>query len=149
MSGLRELYQEIILDHSRAPRNSGSLHDPDTSADGHNPLCGDRLTVTLNVADETVTDIRIQVSGCAICSASASTMSEAVKGRRLEEVEKLFDAFHHVVTGDCESEHQDALGKLAVFGGVSAFPMRVKCATLPWHTLRAAIRQTDAVAKTE
>ena len=149
MSGLRELYQEIILDHSRAPRNSGSLPDPDTSAEGHNPLCGDRLTVTLNVAQETVTDIRIQVSGCAICSASASTMSEAVKGRSLEEVQMLFEAFHRVVTGDAESESRDALGKLAVFGGVAQFPMRVKCATLPWHTLRSAIAHTSKTTKTE
>lgn len=149
MSGLRELYQEIILDHSRAPRNSGSLPDPDSSAEGHNPLCGDRLTVTLNLSDQTVTDIRIQVSGCAICSASASTMSEAVKGRSLEEVEKLFEAFHHVVTGKHETEHREALGKLTVFSGVAEFPMRVKCATLPWHTLRSAIDHTDTPAKTE
>ena len=149
MSGLRELYQEIILDHSRAPRNSGSLPDPDATAEGHNPLCGDRLTVTLNVAEESVSDIRIQVSGCAICSASASTMSEAVKGRSLDEVNALFEAFHHVVTGEHEAEHREALGKLAVFGGVAEFPMRVKCATLPWHTLRAALDPAETTAKTE
>ena len=149
MSGLRELYQEIILDHSRAPRNSGSLPDPNASAEGHNPLCGDRLTVTLLVKDEAVSDIRIQVAGCAICSASASTMSEAVKGRTVEQVEELFEAFHHVVTGEHEDEHREALGKLTVFSGVAEFPMRVKCATLPWHTLRAALDRTDKTAKTE
>ena len=149
MSGLRELYQEIILDHSRAPRNSGSLPEPDSSAEGHNPLCGDQLTVTLNMAEKTVTDIRIQVSACAICAASASTMTEAVKGRSFDEIITLFDAFHQVVTGEHEAEHREALGKLAVFGGVAAFPMRVKCATLPWHTLRSAMDGADAPAKTE
>ena len=149
MSELTDLYQEIILDHSRAPRNSGSLADPDTSADGHNPLCGDRLTVTLHLSDQSVSDIRIQVAGCAICAASASTMSEAIKGKSLEEIQLLFDAFHRVVTGEHDEEHRAALGKLAVFGGVAEFPMRVKCATLPWHTLRAAIDQNEKTAKTE
>ncbi len=149
MSGLRELYQEIILDHSRAPRNSGTLPDPDASAEGHNPLCGDRLTVTLHVNEEAVKDIRIQVSGCAICAASASTMTEAVKGRSLEEVTALFEAFHEVVTGNHEAEHKQTLGKLTVFGGVAEFPMRVKCATLPWHTLRCALERSETPAKTE
>ena len=149
MSGLRELYQEIILDHSRAPRNSGTLPEADSSAEGHNPLCGDRLTVTLNLADRSVSDIRIQVSGCAICSASASTMTEAVKGKNLEDIEALFEAFHSVVTGNDEPAAVEALGKLAVFGGVAEFPMRVKCATLPWHTLNAALNESGSVVKTE
>ena len=148
MSGLRELYQEIILDHSRAPRNSGSLPEPDSSAEGHNPLCGDRLTVTLNMEDQSVTDIRIQVSACAICAASASTMTETVKGRSFDEIIALFDAFHNVVTGDHEPEHREALGKLAVFAGVREYPMRVKCATLAWHALKAAL-EGEASAKTE
>jgi nitrogen fixation NifU-like protein len=148
MSGLRELYQEIILDHSRAPRNSGTLPDAAKSAEGFNPLCGDRLTVTLNVDDEAVSDIRIQVSGCAICSASASTMSEAVKGQSLEDIQTLFEAFHNVLTGQGDPNALEALGKLAVFGGVAEFPMRVKCATLPWHTLQSAL-SGDGTAKTE
>jgi nitrogen fixation NifU-like protein len=148
MSGLRELYQEIILDHSRAPRNSGTLPDASLSAEGYNPLCGDRLTVTMNVDDGAVSDIRIQVSGCAICSASASTMSEAVKGQSLPDIQRLFEAFHDVLTGKAEPSSLEALGKLAVFGGVAEFPMRVKCATLPWHTLRSAL-EGEATAKTE
>jgi len=149
MSGLRELYQEIILDHSRAPRNSGTLPEPDGQAEGHNPLCGDRLTVTVALANEEISDIRIQVSGCAICAASASTMSEAVKGKSLSAVSSLFDAFHAVVMGQADEEGRGSLGKLSVFGGVAEFPMRVKCATLPWHTLKAALEEDSAPVKTE
>ena len=151
MQELRELYQTVILDHNKAPRNFGPLEDANREADGHNPLCGDRLTVYLRVDDEDrIADVRFEGAGCAISTASASLMTEHVKGQRLEEVPVDFDRFHELVTGPVnEAPNAEELGKLAVFAGVREFPMRVKCATLSWHTLQAAIGQTPETAKTE
>ena len=147
---LRELYQTMILDHNKNPRNFGHLDRPTASADGHNPLCGDELTVEIVVDDGRVADVAFDGSGCAISTASASLMTEFVKGRTLEEVEGCFERFHELVTAPA-SAGVDApeLGKLAVFSGVREFPMRVKCATLCWHTLRSAMSGGDEVAKTE
>ena len=141
MTDLRELYQEVILDHNKKPRNFGSLEEPSHAADGHNPLCGDQLHVSLVVNGDTVEDVRFEGSGCAISTASASLMTEAVKGRTLEETEHLFEGFHELLTGDpSQIEKASAeLGKLAVFAGVREFPVRVKCATLSWHTLQSAL----------
>jgi nitrogen fixation NifU-like protein len=141
MSDLRELYQEIILDHSKRPRNLRKMEAPSHTALGHNPLCGDRAEVFLTVKDGIVTDVSFEGSGCSISTASASMMTEAVKGRSLAEVEALFTRFHDLVTTSPDGKAHDtsALGKLAVFSGVAEFPMRVKCASLPWHTLHAAL----------
>jgi len=138
---LRELYQETILDHSKRPHNFRALEDANRSAQGHNPLCGDRATVYLRVEDERVTEAAFQGSGCSISTASASMMTDALKGRTLGEVRALFDRFHELVTADPSKAQEAAaeLGKLAVFAGVHEFPMRVKCASLPWHTMKAAL----------
>jgi len=144
MSELRELYQTMILDHYKRPRNRGRPEAADRRAAGDNPLCGDKVTVFARVKDGVVTDVGFEGSGCAISTASASLMTESVKGRCVEEVAKLFDRFHEVVTG--ASEPGSDLGKLAVFVGVREFPMRVKCATLAWHTLRAALEGGGAVS---
>lgn len=151
MDDLRELYQTVILDHNKAPRNFGALDGADRQADGHNPVCGDQLTVFLKLDEaDVVDDIRFEGSGCAISTASASLMTEFVKGKRLEEVEAAFERFHEVVTGPpSEPVSAPDLGKLAVFSGVREYPMRVKCATLSWHTLRAAIEGEASPAKTE
>ena len=151
MDDLRELYQTVILDHNKAPRNFGALDGADRQADGHNPVCGDQLTVFLKLDDaDIVDDIRFEGSGCAISTASASLMTEFVKGKRLEEIEAAFERFHEVVTGPpSEPVSAPDLGKLAVFSGVREYPMRVKCATLSWHTLRAAIEGDESPAKTE
>jgi len=151
MSELRELYQTVILDHNKKPRNFRVPDAPNREAKGHNPLCGDKITVYLLV-DEAgrIADVGFQGDGCAISTASASMMTEAVKGQPVDDANALFDAFHDVVTGDpIEEPDLDGIGKLAVFSGVREFPMRVKCATLAWHTLRAAIDDADDVAKTE
>ena len=141
MDSLRDLYQEVILDHNKKPRNFGSLEDPSHAADGHNPLCGDRLHITLVVDGDRVEDVRFEGSGCAISTASASLMTEAIKGHTVEEAERLFHGFHELLTGDPAqvAEASAELGKLAVFAGVREFPVRVKCATLAWHTLNAAL----------
>jgi len=150
MSDLRELYQTVILDHNRSPRNFGPLPQANRSADGYNPLCGDRIRVMLDVEDDVVQDLRFEGSGCAISTASASLMTQAVKGKSLSDVLKLFDGFHEMVTADATNDVDAShLGKLAVFAGVREFPMRVKCATLAWHTLKNAIDDAGAVAKTE
>jgi nitrogen fixation NifU-like protein len=150
MSELRELYQTTILDHNRRPRNFRVLDDANREADGYNPLCGDKVHVYLRVEDGVVREAAFQGAGCAISTASASLMTEAVRGRPVEEVLRLFDVFHELVTGDPTGEPElDGLGKLAVFAGVREFPVRVKCASLPWHTLRAAVERRPAVAKTE
>ncbi|MDF1565545.1 MAG: SUF system NifU family Fe-S cluster assembly protein [Deltaproteobacteria bacterium] len=149
MSDLRELYQEMILDHGKNPRNFGFPDPSNRSADGHNPLCGDRLTLKARVDDEgRIEDIGFQGSGCAISTASASTMTEVVKGKTVEEAHALFEQFHDVVLGKIEADPV-ALGKLAVFAGVAAYPMRVKCASLCWHTLEAALGESDQQVKTE
>ena len=142
MSEMRELYQEMILDHHRRPRNSGKLPGANRSAEGFNPLCGDRVTVYLLVEGDRIQDISFEGSGCAICIASCSLMTEALKGRTVAEAEALFGRFHDLLTNDAAVLDEEALGKLAVFEGVREFPVRVKCATLPWHAFRAAVQQT-------
>ncbi len=150
MSDLRELYQTVILDHNKKPRNFGSLEDANRAADGHNPLCGDVIHLTARVADGHVEDLRFEGSGCAISTASASIMTQAVKGRSVEQALKLFDGFHTLVTSNPTLEPDaEGLGKLAVFSGVREFPMRVKCATLAWHTLHNALVGSVQTAKTE
>lgn len=148
MDDLRELYMETILDHNKRPRNFGPLDGSHQSADGHNPLCGDRVKVHVRLEGDTVTDLRFEGDGCAISKASASMMTEAVKGLPRDEIDTLFHLFQGLVMGRSEAD-PDELGKLAVFVGVREFPMRVKCATLAWHTLNAALTATDTIATTE
>lgn len=143
MSDLTDLYQEVILDHSKKPRNFGHLEHPSHRARGDNPLCGDRLDLTLIVRDGKVEDVAFEGSGCAISVASASLMTERVKGRPVEEAEQTFERFHRLLTGDAPAEEFEGLDKLAVFTGVREFPIRVKCATLAWHTLHAALEQGE------
>jgi nitrogen fixation NifU-like protein len=142
MSEMRELYQEMILDHHRHPRNYGKLPDANRHAEGFNPLCGDRVTVYVAIEGDRIRDISFEGSGCAICMASCSLMTEAIKGRSLVEAEALFGRFHDLLTDDATVTDEEVLGKLAVFEGVREFPVRVKCATLPWHAFRAAVHQT-------
>ena len=152
MSDLRDLYQEVILDHSRSPRNFGGLETANRTAEGYNPLCGDRLNLYLSLDGDVVTDARFEGSGCAISTASASMMTEAVKGKTVQEATVLFERFHNLVTSDNSGTGgtgDDSLGKLDAFAGVRRFPARVKCATLVWHTLRAAINDRDDVVTTE
>ena len=152
MDELRDLYQAMILDHNRSPRNFGELEHSNRSAAGNNPICGDRLTVYLQVDDDRVLDVSFRGNGCAIATASASLMTEFARGKTRDEIDDTFSRFHAVVTGN-PSEPVDApeLGKLAVFSGVREYPIRVKCATLAWHTLRAALAAVEpgAVATTE
>lgn len=137
---LRDLYQDVILDHGRKPRNFGTLEVADRRAEGDNPLCGDRLVLSLALADDRVADVRFEGSGCAISVASASLMTDTIKGMPVAEVEELFHRFHELLTGDPAAPGDvGELGKLAVFSGVREYPIRVKCATLPWHTLMAAL----------
>jgi nitrogen fixation NifU-like protein len=150
MSDLRELYQELIIDHSKRPRNFKVLETADRKLEGYNPLCGDKVTVFLELQDGRVKDVSFQGSGCAISTASASVMTETVKGKSLGEVEALFDRFHQMVTGKKgATDNGPELGKLAVFSGVSEFPARVKCATLAWHTLHAALQGSGETVSTE
>jgi len=153
MSDLRELYQTTILDHGKSPRNFGKLESANHTAAGHNPLCGDRLTLYLEVEGDSVVDAAFEGSGCAISTASASMLTDAVKGKTVAEAEALFERFHQWVAGegdtDLFSDDASSLGKLAVFGGVREYPMRVKCATLAWHTLRTALEGHGEVARTE
>jgi nitrogen fixation NifU-like protein len=149
MSDLRDLYQEVILDHNRRPRNFGVLEDANRSADGNNPLCGDRLRVTARVEGDWIVDVRFQGSGCAISKASASVMTEVVKGKTLEEADRLFERFHQMVTAPLGTPVAEDLGKLAVFAGVAEFPVRVKCASLAWHTLHAALHEPGSTTSTE
>lgn len=144
--GLRELYQELIFDHNRNPRNFHALDDATHRADGHNPLCGDQLTVYVRMADELVDEVSFIGHGCAISKASASLMTEAVRGRTVDEVEALFRDIHAMLT---EAHPERDLGKLEVLSGVREFPARVKCATLAWHTLHNAITQARETARTE
>ena len=139
---LRELYQEVILDHSRHPRHFGALDHPSHRADGHNPLCGDKVSVTLDVKDGRIADIRFTGKGCAISQASASLMSEMLAGRTVAEAEKLMGGFLHLVKGQQAPElSPDDREHLEVMGGISEFPMRVKCATLAWHTFHNALEE--------
>lgn len=149
MSDLRDLYQQVILDHNRSPRNFGRLDPADLHADGHNPLCGDRLSITLKLDGDRVTDLRFEGSGCAISKASASLMTEGVKGRTLDELRRLFERFHRLVTDQGAAVDDAELGKLAVFAGVRDYPARVKCAILAWRTLRAAVDDRREVVSTE
>lgn len=140
MSDLRELYQQVILEHSRSPRNFKELESADHTADGYNPLCGDQITVYVIMDGDRVIDVSFKGSGCAISKASASLMTAAVKGKTRAEAEELFERFRSMVTSDHGSPvDEEALGKLTVFSGVREFPVRVKCATLAWHTLHAAL----------
>jgi nitrogen fixation NifU-like protein len=150
MSDLRELYQQVILDHNRSPRHFRKLEDANRSSEGYNPLCGDHLHLYLKVEGDVIRDIGFQGSGCAISRASASLMSSALKGKTRGEAEALFKRFHDMVTGDVEAPPDtEGLGKLAVFAGVREFPARVKCATLAWHTLHAALKGEDKPVSTE
>jgi len=140
VSDMRELYQEVILDHHKHPRNFGRLATANRRADGFNPLCGDRVTVYALVDGDDIRDLSFEGSGCAICMASASVMTDELAGKTIDDADRLFVRFHDLVTGEsAKSPDVDALGKLAVFMGVREFPVRVKCATLAWHTLRAAL----------
>jgi nitrogen fixation protein NifU and related proteins len=137
MSDLSDLYQEVILDHNRRPRNFHALANASHSAEGYNPLCGDRLTLYLRVAGDTIEDVSFEGAGCAISKASASLMTDAVKGRTTAEAQALFDRFHRMVTTPPDQPIED-MGKLSSLAGVREFPIRVKCASLAWHTLKAA-----------
>jgi nitrogen fixation NifU-like protein len=145
MSDLAELYQSVILDHNRRPRNFGALAGATCRADGKNPLCGDQVTVMLQLEDDVITDVRFEGHGCAIAKASASLMTVAVKGKSRAEAEALFQRFHGLVLGH-EAADRETLGQLVVFSGVSRFPVRVKCASLAWHTLKAALANSDTAA---
>ena len=151
MSDLRELYQEVILDHGRKPRNFGPLEGANREAHGHNPLCGDKLDVHVKVRDGIVEDVKFEGAGCAISVASASLMTEAMKGRSEADAHALFEKFHAMITGEADVtlEQLEALDKLAVFSGVRDYPLRVKCATLGWHTMNAALEQAETTVVTE
>jgi nitrogen fixation NifU-like protein len=148
MADLRDLYQEVILEHSKEPRNYRELPNANQKAEGYNPLCGDHFTVYLEVEGDSIRDISFQGSGCAISKASASMMTQSLKGKTRAEAEKLFEQFHKLVTSGPNGGLGE-LGKLAVFSGVSEFPVRVKCATLAWHTLHAALRGQQHPVSTE
>ncbi len=148
MTELSALYQDVILEHNRAPRNFRQITDADRHAEGRNPLCGDQLTVWLKLDGDVISDVSFEGSGCAISKASASLMTGAVKGMTRADVERLFQRFHGIVTGRTAGEgRSDGLGKLAVFSGISAFPVRVKCATLSWHALMAALNSEAVVSR--
>lgn len=151
MSELMDLYQEVILDHNKRPRNFGRLAEAAHHAHGNNPLCGDRLEIFLTIADDRVVEIAFEGAGCAISTASASIMTEIIKGKTLAEVQTIFESFHELLTGDpsIPADAPPELGKLAVFSGVRKFPVRVKCATLCWHTLQAALQEGAADVTTE
>lgn len=148
MSDLRELYQEVIFDHNRKPRNFHKMECPDRCANGYNPMCGDKITVFLKLDGDKIADVSFQGCGCAISTASASLMTEALKGKTVADAEHLFEKFHALVTS---SRVDDAgeIGKLEVLSGVKEFPARVKCATLAWHTLHAALHEQDKPVSTE
>ena len=148
MSDLRDLYQELILEHSKAPRNYRELNGADHRAEGYNPLCGDRFTVAVQIEGDCIRDIAFQGSGCAISKASASMMTQSLKGKTKEQAKKIFEQFRRTVTGN-QSGNAAELGKLEVFAGVREFPTRVKCATLAWHTLQAALEGKQEAVSTE
>jgi nitrogen fixation protein NifU and related proteins len=151
MADLRGLYQEVILDHSKRPRNFRALEGAAYHAEGYNPLCGDRITIYVKLDRDRISDISFQGSGCAISTSSASLLTETLKGRTRAEADALFERFHALVTGQANSDQPGAapLGKLAVFSGVAEFPVRVKCATLAWHTLRSALEGEEKIVTTE
>ncbi len=146
MSELSDLYQEVILEHNKNPRNFREIEDADKTADGNNPLCGDALRVYVAMDGDKIADVAFKGSGCAISKASASMMTQAVKGKSREEAETLFNEFHDMVTGHLDAEAgENHLGKLKIFAGVLEFPARVKCASLSWHTLHAALAGSESV----
>ena len=150
MEELRDLYQEVILDHNKNPRNFHKMENATKVLEGQNPLCGDHYTLFLLLENNIIKDISFEGSGCAISKASASLMSSILKGKTREEAEELFQLFHKVVTGEIDPlEHLENLGKLAAFGGVSEFPARVKCATLAWHTIHSALNEESDTISTE
>ena len=150
MSDLRDLYQDVILEHSKTPRNFRVQPAADHKAEGFNPLCGDRFTIYVTLEGDAIKDVSFQGAGCAISKASASMMTQSVKGKTMAEAEKIFERFHGMVTGQAEKSAEESdLGKLAVFSGVSEFPVRVKCATLAWHTLHAALEGKQDPVSTE
>ncbi len=150
MSELRELYQEIVLDHNSRPRNFKEIEDADRVVEGYNPLCGDKIMLYVKFEGDTIADIGFQGTGCAISRASASLMTQQVKGRNVAQAEKLFDRFHEMVTGNVDGDLDfEDLGDLEVMAGVSNFPSRVKCATLSWHSLRSALKSQEAHVTTE
>jgi nitrogen fixation NifU-like protein len=150
MSELRELYQSVILDHSKRPRNFREPEGANRTADGFNPFCGDKITLYLELEDDVVKDVGFSGSGCAISMASASLMTQSIKGKSVAYARQLFDSFRELVVGDSvEGPDSEKLGKLVALGGVREFPVRVKCATLAWHTLQSALEGTGEVAKTE
>jgi nitrogen fixation NifU-like protein len=149
MMDLRELYQEVILDHNRKPRNRGAVADPTGRAEGHNPLCGDNVTVTVLTIDGKVLDVKFDGGGCAVSTASASLMTEAVMGKTVEEAEAIFRSFQEMVTGEMDEGAEHDLGDLEVLAGVKAYPVRIKCATLPWHTFHAALMSQAEPVTTE
>ena len=147
MSDLSDLYQEVILDHNKRPRNFHALEEPSHAAEGYNPLCGDRLHLYVKVEGDVITDVGFEGSGCAISKASASLMTDAIKGRTVEEARQLFERFHRMVTTPPDAAVED-MGKLSALAGVREFPVRVKCASLAWHTLKAALER-EAIASSE
>jgi nitrogen fixation NifU-like protein len=150
MSDLSDLYQEVILDHNRRPRNFGALPGANRQAQGHNPLCGDKLALYVRVEGDVIADVRFEGSGCAISKASASLMTDAVKGLATADALALFERFHAMVTLSPDTAvDPDALGKLTALAGVREFPVRIKCASLAWHTLRAALLDRNPIVKTE
>ena len=147
MSELSELYQQVILDHNKKPRNFRKLETANHSAEGFNPLCGDQLTVYLDLEDDAVREITFEGSGCAISKAAASMMTQALKGKSKQQAEQLFSEFHGMVTGEFdEGVEANSLGNLKIFSGVREFPVRVKCASLPWHTMHAALNNQELVS---
>lgn len=150
MSDLRELYQQLIIDHGRKPRNFGTLADANHIKEGYNPLCGDQLTLYIKEHDGIIDDVRFEGQGCAISTASASMMTEFIKGKSIKQAEELFENFHQLVTdGGDHALLKDKLGKLIVLAGVAEYPARVKCATLAWHTMQAALHDDDEPVSTE
>lgn len=151
MFDLKDLYQEVIIDHNRSPRNFGKLEDATQVAEGYNPLCGDKLNLYLKTEDNVITDVSFDGSGCAISVASASLMTDTLKGKTIEQAEQLFQNFHNLIIEeeDPDLEQMQALGKLAALAGVKEYPARVKCATLCWHTLHSALQGETSPATTE
>ena len=149
MDELRELYQEVIFDHNRNPRNFREMEDANRTVEGFNPLCGDRLTLYLKIEDGVIKDASFQGNGCAISTASVSLMTEIIKDMTEEEANQQFEMFHAITTGKDESVNLEAIGKLAVLAGVSDYPSRVKCATLAWHTMQAALKDEEESVTTE
>jgi nitrogen fixation NifU-like protein len=148
MPELQDLYQQIILDHNRSPKNFRALDDANRSAEGYNPLCGDKVTIYVRLEGDVIQEVGFQGSGCAISKASASLMTTAVKGKTVEEARELFEKFHAVITGH-EAPDRKVLGKLAALAGVRQFPVRVKCASLSWHTLNSALDGSERTVSTE